>query len=146
MEFTVKNWKIVWFFPKLEDWNYSIRKKKTIRSLEQNRLYWGYIIKYIALAYKEAWYSHTKDYIHDLFKRCFLPKDRIYSDFSKKYILKSWSTTNLWVKQFKEFIDHIKIICEFWNLWEIKWLEPLEPFVIPDINEEDLLEWIDKVI
>lgn len=144
--FEIKNQKILWFFPQLVDWLYEIRERKQIRSLEQNRLYWWYIIKFIVLQYKEAWHIHTKDYIHDLFKKCFLKKEREYSDFSKRYILKSWSTTNLNKKQFTEFINNIKIICEFGKLWEIKWLESLEPFIIPDINEEELLTWIDKII
>lgn len=144
--FEIKNQKILWFFPQLMDWLYEIRERKRIRSLEQNRLYWGYIIKFIVLQYKDAWYIHTKDYIHEKFKKCFLKKERNYSDFSKRYILKSWSTTNLNIKQFTEFINNIKIICEFSKLWEIKWLEALGSFIIPDINEEELLNWIDKII
>jgi len=144
--FEVKNGKILGFFPKLKDWQYEIRERKRIRSLEQNRLYWGYIIKFIVLKYEEVWEIYTKDYIHDKLKKALLWKERVYSDFSKKYILKSKSTTNLNTKQFKEYIDRIKILCEFWKLDQIPWLSKLEPFVIPDITEEELLEWIDKVV
>lgn len=144
--FEVRNGKVLWFFPKLEDWLYEIRERKQIRSPEQNRLYWGYIIKYIVLQYNEAWYIYTKDHIHEIFKICFLPRHRIYSWFSKKYILLAWSTTNLNTKQFSDFIKNIKIICEFWKLWKMKWLEPLEPFIIPDIDENQLMDWIDKII
>ena len=143
--FEINNGKILWFFPKLDNWKYKIVEIKQIRSLDQNRLYWGYIIKYITLMYKEAWYIHTKEYIHKLFKKSFLYRERVYSDFSKKYIFKYWSTTNLTTKQFTDFINNIKIICEFGKLWEIKWLEQLEPFIIPDIDEEELLNWIDKI-
>lgn len=144
--FEITKGKILWFFPTLTDWKYKIVEMKRIRSLEQNRLYWWYIIKYIVLMYKEIWIIHTKDFVHEKFKMAFLHRDRIYSDFSKKYILKYWSTTTLKIKQFTEFINHIKIICEFWKLWEIRGLEWLEPFIIPDINEEELLNWIDKIV
>ena len=144
--FEIKNGKILGFFPTLQDWKYKITEVKKIRSPEQNRLYWGYIIKFIVLQYKEVWILHTKDFIHDKFKKAFLDRERVYSDFSKKYIFRSWSTTTLTIKKFTEFIEKIKIFCEHWVLWEIKWLESLDPFVIPDINEEELLDWIDKIV
>lgn len=144
--FEVLQGKILGFFPKLQDWKYKIVKIKKIRSPEQNRLYWGYIIKYITLQYREAWYIHTKDYIHECFKKAFLPRNRVYSDFTKKYIMLSWSTTELTTKQFTEYIENIKILCEFGKLWEIKWLESIEWFVIEDIWEKELLEWIDKIV
>ena len=144
--FEIKNEKILGFFPTLEDWKYKITEVKRVRSLDQNRLYWGYIVKYIVLKYKEIWILHTKDFIHNKFKKTFIKRDRIYSDYSKKYILKTGTTTNLNTKQFTEFIDKIKIFCEHWVLWEIKGLENLEPFIIPDINEDELLDWIDKIV
>ena len=130
----------------MQDWKYKIVKIKKIRSPEQNRLYWGYIIKYITLQYKEAGYIHTKDYIHECFKKAFLPRNRVYSDFTKKYIMCSWSTTELTTKQFTEYIENIKILCEFGKLWEVRWLEYIEWFVIEDIWEKELLEWIDKIV
>lgn len=144
--FEIIKGKILWYFPTLWDGKYKIVEIKVIRSPEANRYYWGYIIKYIVLMYKEAWIIHTKDHIHDLFKKAFLHRDRIYSDFTKKYIFKYGSTTTLTKSQFAEFIKNIKIICEFWKLWEIKGLEPIEPFVIPDIDEDELLNWIDKIV
>lgn len=144
--FEVFKGKILWFFPKLKDWKYKIVEVKKIRSPEQNRLYWGYIIKYITLQYKEAGYIHTKDYIHECFKKAFLPRNRVYSDFTKKYIMCSWSTTELTTKQFTEYIENIKILCEFWKLWEVRWLEQIEWFAIEDIWEKELLEWIDKIV
>lgn len=147
INFQIQNGKIIWFWSlkNLKDWFYTISEKKNIRSLASNRLYWGYIIKFIVLAYKDAGHIYTKDYIHERFKKAFLPKERVYSDFSKKYVLTAGSTTNLWTKQFSDFIENIKVICEFWELWKIKGLEYIEGFVIPDISEEELLEWIDKV-
>lgn len=144
--FEVFKGKILGFFPKLKDWKYKIVEVKQIRSPEQNRLYWWYIIKFIVLKYQYAWIIHTKDFIHECFKKAFLPRERVYSDFSKKYILQSWSTTTLNKKQFTDFINNIKIICEFGKLGEIKGLEDLEAFVIPDISEEELLMWIDKIV
>ena len=144
--FEVLQGKILGFFPKLQDWKYKIVKIKKIRSPEQNRLYWGYIIKYITLQYKEAGYIHTKDYIHECFKKAFLPRNRVYSDFTNKYIMCSWSTTELTTKQFTEYIENIKILCEFGKLWEVRWLEYIEWFVIEDIWEKELLEWIDKIV
>lgn len=145
--FEVTKGKTVGFFPSLHDWKYKITEVKRMRSPEQNRLFWGYIIKYIVMMYKEAWYIHSKDYVHECFKKAFLEKVKVYSDWEQdKYILKAWSTTNLNTKQFSEFIWKIKIFCEHWVLWEIKWLENLEPFIIPDISEDELLEWIDKIL
>lgn len=144
--FEIVKGKILGFFPKLLDWKYKIVEVLRIRSPEQNRLYWGYIIKLIVLMYKEAWIIHTKDYIHEKFKRAFLPRIRVKSDFSKKYIWIAWSTTVLNTKQFTDFINNIKILCEFGKLWEIPWLENLEWFIIKDISEEELLNWIDKIV
>jgi len=144
--FEVFKGKILWFFPKLNDWKYKIVEVKKIRSPEQNRLYWWYILKFIVLEYQKVGTIHTKDFIHESFKKAFLPRERVYSHFSKKYILQSWSTTTLNKKQFTDFIENIKLICEFGKLWEIKGLEELEAFVIPNISEEELLERIDKIV
>jgi len=145
--FEINKGKILGFFPKLKDWKYKITEIKRIRSLEQNKLYWGYIIKFIVLQYQEVWEIYSKDYIHSKLKRALLPRKQIRSEFNKrKFVWVSWTTTELTTKQFTEYIDRIKILCEFWKLDQIPWLSKLEPFVIPDITEEELLEWIDKII
>lgn len=146
MYFEVLEGKTIGFFPKLSDGKYSITEVMQIRSLDQNRMYFWYIIKYITLAYEEKWYIHSKSHIHKSFKRAFLEKEKVYSDWkSDEYVMKIWSTTKLNTKQFSEFIWKIKIFCEHGVLWEVEWLEYLEPFVIPDISEDELLGWIDKV-
>ena len=145
--FEVREGKVIWYFPKLSDWYYKVSERKRIRSPASNRLYWGFILKYIVLAYRDSWYVHTKDYIHKKFKDCFLETWKEYDDYNPdKFINKEPTTATLNNKQFKDYIDSIKIICEFGKLWEIPWMETLEPFVIPEITEGELLEWIDKNI
>lgn len=126
----------------LPDGKYKISQVKNNRTLEQNKLYWA-ILSYISEVYKNNWFFYTTDFLHEKFKKAFLPKKRIYSDFSKKYVFCLTSTTELNTKQFKNYIENIKIICEFGDLWQIKWLGKIEWFLI-DEKEEKFLAWIDK--
>ncbi len=136
--FRKENWKIISSFPKLPDGNFKITPVKKTRSLDQNRLYWWYILKIIILNYKEFWYIHTTENLHELFKKVFIPKKRIKSDFSKKYIYLSGSTQELNTKQFSDYIERIKAIFEFGEMEKL-WLEKIDPFAIPDVTEDDLL-------
>jgi len=147
LEFRIKDWKILWFWSlmDLSDWQYKITEVKRIRSLKSNRYYWGYILKYIALEYQQYWYIYTSNSLHKILKRNLLPRIREYSDFSKKYIQKEWSTKLLKTKQFSEYIQRIEVIFEFWEMDKL-WLEKIDWFVIPSINEDELLEWIDKIV
>ena len=105
------NWKIKNFSnQKLPDWRYKIIEVKNNRTLEQNKLYY-------------SWFFAS-----------FLPKKKIKSDFSNKYVFALTSTTELNTKQFTNYIENIKIICEFGKLNQIKELEKIEWFLI---NEKD---------
>ena len=145
--FEVKQWKIIPLFTKeqLVDGKYFMQQVKQIRTLPQNRLYFWYYLKYIVATYKDYWYIYTKDTLHNIFKKAFIPRERIYSDFSKKYIQKTWSTTKMKTKQFSTYLECIKVIFEFWEMEQL-WLPKIDSFVIPDINEEQLLEWESKII
>jgi len=147
LQFEIIDWKILWFgsMRDLKDWLYEIKERKKIRSLDQNKLYWGYILKYIVQEYKDCWYIYTTNYIHKKFKKAFTPRIKVKSDFSKKYIWQSWSTANLTTKQFSEYIQAIKVIMEFWEMDKLE-LEKISWFIIPDVDEKELLNWIDKII
>jgi len=147
--FEKKGKNIIWFWnlQELEDWFYECKKRKQIRSPEQNRMYFWYIIKRIAMEYKNNWILHTSKYIHWKLRDALIPRKQIRSDFNKrKYVWKNWSTTTLTTKPFSEYIEMIKALCEFQKLGEIPGLENIEWFVIKDIWEEELLDWIDKII
>ena len=139
--FEVKWWKIIPLFSKkdLVDWKYYMKQVENIRSLKSNRFYWWYFLKFIIMSYKDFWYIHTKDELHEIFKKAFAPRDRVYSHFSRKYVQLVWSTTNMTNKQFSEFMNCIWVIFEFGEMKKL-WLEKIDSFVIPDINEEELLE------
>lgn len=136
--FRKENWKIISSFPKLPDGNFKITPVKNTRSLNQNKLYWGYILKIIILQYKDFWYIYTVDNLHEIFKKVFIPKKRIKSDFSRKFVYLSGSTSDLNTKQFSDYIERIKAIFEFWEMEKL-WLEKIDSFVIPDIDNDDLL-------
>jgi hypothetical protein len=113
MYFEKKDWKIISQFPKLADGIYEIKKVEPKRSIKLNNLYWLWI-NCIVEEYKNYGYIHTAQFIHNLFKICFLRKIRIKSDFSKKYIYKIASTTNLNNKEFVKYLEKIQLIVEFW--------------------------------
>ena len=129
--FEKRNWKIINQFPKLEDGIYEIKKVEFKRSIKLNNLYW-LRINCIVEEYSNYGYIHTPQFIHNKFKRCFLQKEKIKSDFSKKYVYKIWSTANLNNKKFVKYLEKIQVIVEFWKLWEIDWLEEISWFVLPE--------------
>lgn len=143
--FEKKDGKIYWSFPKLKDWYWKITEAKKTRTLNQNRLYWGYILTFIIKQYKEFWYIHLKDELHKTFKKYLLPRKRIKSDFSKSYVYVSWTTTDLNTKQYSEYIEMIKAMFEFWEMEKL-WLEKIDSFVIPDITEDELIYWESIII
>ena len=139
--FEKKEGGIYWSFPKLPDWLYKITEAKKTRTLKSNSYYWWYILTFIIQQYKDFWYIHTKDELHYIFKKAFLPRKREYSDFNKKkFIQKIWSTADLNTKQFSDYIEMIKSIFEFWYMEKLN-LEIIDNFIIPDINEDELLYW-----
>lgn len=99
-----------------KNWIFEIKQKreKTIRSIAQNRYYFGCIIKEISNFH---WYTPIET--HELLKLTF--------DLS--------TTTNLSTKEFKDMVD---IIRDYWNthFWvyipkpnEVKELQSLEAFL-----------------
>lgn len=143
--FEKKDWKIYWTFPKLPDWVYKITEAKKTRWIQANRYYWGYVLKFIVLQYKEFWYIHTVDSLHEIFKKAFVPRKRVKSDFSKNYIYIMWSTADLNTRQFKDYMDMIKAIFEFGEMEKL-WLEKIDSFIIPDINNDELLYWESMIV
>jgi hypothetical protein len=138
--FEIKDWKVhsYFSFSKLKDWKYSMQEVKKIRSIKSNRYYWWYFLKYILLQYKDCWYIYTKDNLHEIFKKAFAPRKREYSDFSKKHIQKIWSTADMTDKQFSDYIKLIWVMFEFWEMEKL-WLEQIPSFVVPEINEDELI-------
>lgn len=133
----VKDWKTDVSF--LTDGTYEAKPVKKTRSIAQNSMYWGYVLPFIVKQYSEAWEVMTAYNLHEHIK-LLVPRKRIKSDFSKSYIFQKWSTTDLSTKQFKELIEKVKALCEFWELHQLK-LQYIQPFIIPDITEDDLLYW-----
>lgn len=142
--FQKKDWKILNKI-ELKNWFYKITEVKQIRSIAQNRFYFWYILKLIVKSYLDFWYIHTTEELHTIFKKAFIPKVKIKSDFSKKFIYQIGSTTQLNTKQFKEFIDQIKIIFEFWEMEKLG-LEKIDNLIISDIREDDLIYWESLII
>lgn len=143
--FKKENWKIIFNQTKLPNWNYKIIEVKKIRSLNQNRFYFWYILKFIILQYREFWYIYTVENLHTIFKKAFIPKKRIKSDFSKKCIYVMGSTWDLNSKQFSDYIERIKAIFEFGEMEKL-WMEKIDSFFIPDLREDELLYWEKQII
>lgn len=73
-----------------------------------------------------------------------MPRKRMQSDFSKKYVWISGTTTELNTKQFSDYIQAIEVIMEFWEMDKLG-LEKIDGFVIPNIDDDELLEWVDRI-
>jgi len=85
-----------------------IEKRKNIRSLSQNSLYWGYILPTIA-----DYTGYTSEELHSVFKRQFLP--RKYITLANKRKLVDPTTTKLTTKDFTEYIEKIMV----WSAQEL---------------------------
>lgn len=143
--FTKENGKIKSHFHKLPDWEYKIQVAKKNRTLKSNRYYFWYVLTFIIERYREFWYIYTKDKLHKIFKTAFVPRKRIKSDFSRKYVMVKWSTAELNSKQFSDYLKMIESIFEFWEMEQLK-LEKIDNFTIPDINEDELLYRESKIL
>jgi len=134
--FKKENWKIVWYFPQLKDGNYKITVAKQNRSLAQNRLYWGFFLKQIALFYKEQWNIISIEDLHEIFKKR-LPKKRVYSDYNdKEYIEQEPTTSDLKTNEFKQYMESINE--------ELK--DRYGRSVDLNVSEDDLLYWENYII
>ena len=109
-----------------------IRPFRAKRTIPQNAYYWGVVLKTIS---KETGY--TSEELHEFFKRIFLKKEIVIG--GKVYEI-SISTRKLKKDQFSEYIEMIKAIFEFWEMEKL-WLEKIDSFIIPDINEDELIYW-----
>lgn len=138
------DWKLKGNFVSLKDWSYKVTEIKETRSLALNRYYW-LIIDMITQEFFNYWYIQTKDFLHKQFKRCFLPRVRVKSDFSKSYVYQIWSSANLSNSEMVKYINNIKLVCEFWELGKIEWLEQIWWFIIPESEDKSLLNYIDNI-
>ena len=93
-------WKIVWFFPKLKDWNYEIIEIKENRSLAQNNLYFWYLNN-IKKAFDDIGvYEGLRDKL--------IPWKYKKNCITWKRLVKRKSTTKLTKKEFSNYIKDIE--------------------------------------
>jgi len=135
----IKDWKRVWKNP-LSDGTYKLIKET--RSIKINNYYWV-CIQVIVDEYANYGYIHTLDEIHEICKKWLLPRIRVYSENKKNYVYQRQSTTNLKDKEMSQYLNRIKIIAEFWKLHTM-WLEEISGFIIPDPEDRNLFNYIDK--
>ena len=76
-------------------------KKRRVRSLKQNSLYW------VWLTYIEMETGQEKDDLHSFFKERFLKSEKI--EILNHSYLKTQSTTALNTKEFTEYLDKIQL-------------------------------------
>ena len=93
----------------------TVRQKKTQRSLEQNKAYWG-----IAVEILSDHLGYERDEVHDLLRAKFL------SRIDDKGLMIIRSTTSLSTKEFSEYYDSIQ-----------RWAAQFLNCYIPDPNQCD---------
>ena len=100
--FKIENWKNLNnqayfnYMLDIKDWDYQIKEYKKTRSNDQNRYYWGWVLKTIA---ESMW--DWADYVHWVMSMKFLVDNTKKSPYIK-------STANLNSKEFTEYIENIK--------------------------------------
>jgi len=134
--FTKENWKIKWNFWELPDWIYKAEKPKSNRSLQQNRLYWGWFLKHLVKFHEEKGDIYTLEQLHEAFKVSLLKK-RIYNKVwnKRKWISDIWSTAELTTKQFKDYMEKIN-----------KMYMDAEGWQVPECPNEDELLYRESLI
>lgn len=135
--FTKENWKLKWNFQDLKDWLYVVTQPKSIRSVQQNRLYWWWFLKHLVKFHEDKWDIYTSDQLHWVFKTMLLKKRKYNEVWNKrKWITEVWSTSDLNTKQFTEYMDKINKI-----YIDAHW------FSVPECpNEEELLYWEKMIV
>lgn len=76
-----------------------VETRRKVRSYKSNRRYWGAVIG-TALDEAESFTGHTKDELHEIFKRRYL-KPRLVKFKGEEYPI--WSTRNLTDGEFVEY-------------------------------------------
>ena len=98
-----------------------IRQPKSLRSLQQNRYYWGVIVEILS--------QHTgyePEEVHEMLKSKFLLR---FARINEENIPYTLSTTKLSTKEFKEYIEKIQM----WAAEELG-------IILPDPQEIDIEE------
>jgi len=85
------------------DYTVEVKKRRKIRTISQNRYYWGVVIPYISL---ELGYS--KDDAHEVLARQFLAKTIKLPDGEEMEIART--TTGLDTAEFAQYIDKIMFL------------------------------------
>ena len=80
----------------------TIEEAKRIRTLRQNRYYWGVVLMYIA-----AHTGHHKNELHHYFKEMFVEKKFISIGGKEMEIPKS--TTSLSTKEMVDYVENVRI-------------------------------------
>lgn len=118
----IKDWHIIWEIntKRLKDWIYEFNFKKIYkdRTLLQNNFYHWVIVKILS---NELWYTNIET--HELLKLMFLSK-KYKLKWSKKWIKKTWSTTELTTIEFEKFLDDIRDYFKYTDKTKTKiWIE-----------------------
>lgn len=135
--FTKEDWKLKGNFQELKDGTYVATQPKSIRSVQQNRMYWGWFLKHLVLFHEEKWEVYTLEQLHDAFKKTLLKK-RIYNQVwnKRKWVTEVGSTSNLNTKQFKDYMEKINKMYMDAHGWQV----PECP------NEDELLYWEKMIV
>lgn len=91
----------LWGFRPGDDLVVTVDRDRPKRSSQQNRYYWGVVLKVISEVT-----GHTQEELHEVFKRMFLPR-RIVKFKDKEYPLPG-TTTETDSAEFTEFIERVR--------------------------------------
>jgi hypothetical protein len=106
-----------------------ISKKKSKRSNQQNRYYWGVVVGMIQQGLKDIGYDFDKQKTHDFIKGNFCYKDSVDEQTGEIRFREPISTTEMSKIEFEEMLSRLKIFAaEYLNT------------VIPDPNEDLTLQ------
>jgi hypothetical protein len=103
---------------KPKKYHLEIKQHREVRSLSQNKYYWGVVIKILS---NET--GFLEDEMHEVLKKKFNPKVKALRQTGEEFLI-GGSTTELDTMNFEEYLSKIKI-------WAIQELD----IYIPDPNE-----------
>lgn len=103
----------------------TITKKKSKRSNQQNRYYWGVVVDLIQKGLKDIGYDFDKQKTHEFIKGNFCYRDSVDENTGEVRFREPVSTTEMSKIEFEEMLFKLKIFAA-------KYLNT----VIPDPNEE----------
>lgn len=108
----------------------TIGERKTERSNNQNRYYWGVVVPLVRQGLKEAGYGNVmKSEVHKLLKGMFI-KDEIVNETTGEILSFVGSTAELSTTAFNEFMEGIA-----------QWAAEQLSLVIPEPNEQMKFEY-----